>query len=766
MWLYNHLLYHTLGGYKRNSFKVPHHKRNEIRYRAFLELWKISPRPVINLLVRAQNPAVATMAAKALKTDFRTAIREIEVTWIKSLAYGNEAKPAVRMVQHETFVWIVENVPTFSQDQFQALGLHDPVLNLLRAHSSKAIDYAISYVRSYARDLPFETLLELLDSDHGSLYKLASDLLSDRDPRKDMTLEQWGQVMETLGGYKLASNVLRKHYSAKELTKEWFRDRMLGSDNDQVLDFAFDSLLKLHPLKALGAVYFIDLIDSADVDDYRIFYFATEQLEHLKLDDLDSEVVKRLLVHPQVSSHVIAWVTQGKLEAKAFEVEWLKALSYEPDWDSSAWVTELKRSFVWAREIRFSRELCEEVHDWLSDVRSFPSHALGFEWLMQLVKRSEPLYHNFAVDLMIRAYLPADFSQDSNSAPSPEDESAEEVVVDLEGQTFLFTGKLATMTRAETKTKVLEANGKSASGVTKNLNYLVIGDEGSPLYGEGRKGSKQLKAESLREDGADLKIISETAFLQMLAGEQREFSESSIEGGCETLWQMMTAPEHADTPLGAFALKYIRLHHPDICLLETDRPVDPGAEVPMSFLTFDRLKPLFHDNRTPLREYALELARYEFVNWAPPIEGIIEMCESPYSEVREFVALALTAEDTREHIRYRLDPAILTADAVYRFCESQDSQTRALGMELIQRQPSLRLPEELFRLTESPDRHVRAFAIQSFWSLYHDRGSTLGWTPQLYEPKGGKQTAKQMGGAACEIRGWSSGATCDAPRRA
>ena len=63
---------------------------------------------------------------------------------------------------------------------------------------------------------------------------------------------------------------------------------------------------------------------------------------------------------------------------------------------------------------------------------------------------------------------------------------------------------------------------------------------------------------------------------------------------------------------------------------------------------------------------------------------------------------------------------------------------------MINRQPELRLPEELFRLTESPDRQVRAFAIQSFWSLYHDRGSKEGWKPTLYQAKGGKQIEKKI----------------------
>ncbi len=105
------------------------------------------------------------------------------------------------------------------------------------------------------------------------------------------------------------------------------------------------------------------------------------------------------------------------------------------------------------------------------------------------------------------------------------------------------------------------------------------------------------------------------------------------------------------------------------------------------------------------------------------------LCESPYPEVRELLSKALTADAAREHVRYRIDPQTLTADAVYSFCESLDGETRALGMKLIQNNPRLAIPEELFRLTESPDRQVRAFVIKTIWSLYRDKGITLQWKP-------------------------------------
>ena len=43
----------------------------------------------------------------------------------------------------------------------------------------------------------------------------------------------------------------------------------------------------------------------------------------------------------------------------------------------------------------------------------------------------------------------------------------------------------------------------------------------------------------------------------------------------------------------------------------------------------------------------------------------------------------------------------------------------------------VRVPDELFRLTESPDRKVRAFVIRALWTVYRDRGLTPDWKPPL-----------------------------------
>jgi len=84
------------------------------------------------------------------------------------------------------------------------------------------------------------------------------------------------------------------------------------------------------------------------------------------------------------------------------------------------------------------------------------------------------------------------------------------------GKTFVFTGKMAKMGRKDAQTLVKGRGGKAPSGVTKDLDFLVIGDDGSPLLGEGSMSSKHKKAEKYNDDGGTIAIITETAFLEMV----------------------------------------------------------------------------------------------------------------------------------------------------------------------------------------------------------------------------------------------------------
>jgi hypothetical protein len=739
-WVANHIFYHESKQYTRSRFSYRASAGGLLKHRAFAELWQRSPRPLFALLERAQSNQVREFATAALKTDFRALLREVEPGWVARLVSVRSS------VIDEFVIWILNNVPRFEQGAFRTLGLHDAVLRLVDSSADAARAYAAEYARTHARDLPVDDLIRLANNDHPAVRKLAVDLLQAREPRKEIGLEAWGRLLETEHGHELAASVLRKHFGAKELTAEWFAARLLSA-NEQAFEFARKQLPQVHPLQKLGPAFFCDLLDrldtSADTLEEAVD-FALAELARFDVNALEVPFLQRLLLNPFTTDQVGRWIDEGRLKVTTLPLAFYRALAYHPDWERDPWISGLKQSqFAWAKSLEFSEPLSAQVLGWLKDVRRFTPVELGQDWLFQLAARSEPRYHEFAVELMTKAFAPADFAPAAQSASSGPTAATAPVTIDLGGASFLFTGKLATMQRKEAEDKVRHANGVNSSSVNAKLHYLVIGDEGSPLYGAGKKGAKQVKAEEVNAGGGNIRIISETAFLQMLAGKQQTVSGDAVLAGCRRLWELLTAGGKANEPLGHFALAYLRRHHPDICLQETDRPVDPGAEVPAAFHTFEQVKPLFSESRQHLRAFALELAKWEFARWSPPAAEIIRLCEGPHPEVRHFVGQALLADEAPEHRRYRIAPEMLTPTAIYSLCESADEKTRLLGMELIQRSPRLQLPEELFRLTESPDRQVRGFVIRALWSLYRDRGITADWKPALPPPPAMTAAAKK-----------------------
>jgi hypothetical protein len=736
-WVANHIFYHEEKKYNRSRFTYYKAPLSLLTNRGFADLWKRSPRPLFSLLERAKSEQVRLFATESLKTDFRSLLREVEPEWVARLV--NVGSPTI-----DTFVvWILNNVPRFEQGNFRGLGLHEAVLRLFDSGSADAQTYAAEYARTHARDLPVTELVRLANNNNQTVRKLAADLLLARDPRKEVGLDVWGTLLETQHGHELAAGVIKKSFGVKELTPEWFADRLFTQYNP-AFEFLKKLLPQIHPAEKLGAAYFSGLIDrikQQPASAGHVIALALTELARFDLNTLDADFLKRLLLMPHSRGNVVRWIDEGRLKAQTLGTPFLKTVAFHPDFEADPWVAELKASDrAWAKDLKFDEGLADQVLTWLRDVRRFTAADLSQDWLMKLVVRSEPRYHEFAVETLTKAFVPADFApQQAAAAPTAE---AGPVKVDLEGASFVFTGKMATMDRKEAEKQVRANNGVNFGSVTNKLYYLVIGDEGSPLYGQGKKGTKQVKAEEINAAGGNIKIISETAFLQMLAGRPQTVSADATLAGCERLWHLATAPGPDDAPLGRFARQYIRMHHPDICLAETDRPVDPGADVPQAFLTFDRVRPLFSETRKPLRDFALELAKWEFARWAPPVPELVRLCEVPFSDVRQFVANALLADDAPEHRRYRVDPAVLTASAVYSFCESPEDATRSLGMQLIKRIPRLQVPEELFRLTESPDRRVRAFVIRSIWSLYRDRGITEGWKPYV-PPKSDIGTSKK-----------------------
>ncbi len=749
-WVANHILLHGGKGYGRGEFGYTGAMStgNFTKFRAYPELWKRTPRPLFGLLERSRNERARRFASMALKEDFRASLREVEPGWVARLV-------AVRSQSVDQFVvWVLSNVPRFEQAAFRALGLHEAVLRLFDSPSDEARTYAAGYARTHSRDLPVSRLIELADNDNDDVRRLAADLLGDLDPRKDVGLDAWGRLLETENGSKLAADAIRKNFGPKELTPEWFRTHLF-TPHDDAFRFLSGLLAQVHPAEKLGPDFFRGLIEAApeDVDEDawgHVAPFALKQLERFDLNALPSAFLRRLVLDSRTRDTVASWIDSGRLKPSSIGIDFLKAMASSADFEAHPAVVEARRlGPKWAKSLAYDERFADRVLAILGDVRKVLPADLGFEWLLSLASRSEPRYHDFAVGVLTKGFVPADFAPGDPATASASTSGP----IDLGGASFLFTGKMATMKRNDAEAQVKASAGSVASGVSAKLHYLVIGDEGSPLFGHGKKGDKQTKAESLNASGANIKIISETAFLKMLAGGVKEVSADASLAGSERLWDMATAPGPADAPRARFAIEYLLKHHPEIGPARTEKPVDPGAEVPSEFFDFRRIEPLFQETRKPLRDFALTLARWEFARWSPPPESLVKLAESPHLDVRRFVAEALLADDLPENRRFRIDPETLSPSAVYSFCESADASTRDLGMQLIGRSPRLREPEELFRLTDSPDRQMRAFVVRALWSLYRDRGITEGWKPSLPPAPTVGAGARKAAAVAAETRG-------------
>ncbi|RME02055.1 MAG: NAD-dependent DNA ligase LigA, partial [Deltaproteobacteria bacterium] len=81
----------------------------------------------------------------------------------------------------------------------------------------------------------------------------------------------------------------------------------------------------------------------------------------------------------------------------------------------------------------------------------------------------------------------------------------------LAGKKVLFTGKLQSMERKEAQKLVTRLGGHCPSGVSRELDFLVVGEERG-----GKKSTKHRKAETLNAQGAGIQILTEAEFLEMI----------------------------------------------------------------------------------------------------------------------------------------------------------------------------------------------------------------------------------------------------------
>jgi tetratricopeptide (TPR) repeat protein len=86
----------------------------------------------------------------------------------------------------------------------------------------------------------------------------------------------------------------------------------------------------------------------------------------------------------------------------------------------------------------------------------------------------------------------------------------------IKGQRVAFTGRLASMTRADGVNLVRKHGGRPVSTVTRHTSFLVVGQDGWPLQNDGRLTNKLRKAQSLKRAGYKITVVAEEEFLARL----------------------------------------------------------------------------------------------------------------------------------------------------------------------------------------------------------------------------------------------------------
>jgi DNA ligase (NAD+) len=157
---------------------------------------------------------------------------------------------------------------------------------------------------------------------------------------------------------------------------------------------------------------------------------------------------------------------------------------------------------IYALGIRYvgettAKALAQRIHNILD------FQKMSVEDLMQLedvgVKVAKSIFEFFADADNIKM-----LKQLEKQGLAIEQEQMESSTGELSEQTFLFTGTLSRLKRADAETAVEKRGGKILSGVSSKLNYLITGEDA---------GSKLEKAKKI----PSIKILSEEEFLKMLS---------------------------------------------------------------------------------------------------------------------------------------------------------------------------------------------------------------------------------------------------------
>lgn len=741
-WIANHIFFHQHKNYGSTGFQYGNYYNKMptslSKYKAYPETWKTSFGPLMDLLLLCRSAHVSQFATDVLQEEFEKEIRSIPLEHLIRLGQRTLG-PIQKFVKNR-----IESNPALQKAQFVDNGLHELILNFfLTSQDEDVRAYAIQYAKDYAKEMSIETLLSLLAHGFDNLNGFVKQQISQRDPREELGLSGIQRLLLFSSTFDLAQKLLKKAFQPKELTLDWFEPLLFADDSD-VITFAVNYLKKEYPNAQIETAWLQTLIADKRMEDNYYTYIVREYVQsklQQRAKQLDPTWIQEALLHDNWRGAVQNWIDEGKIQPSQLDLGWFKALTHSTLWSAHPWVAEQKdKPNTWVEDLSFPYSLQSFAIRLLRRAELFRPQDIGLDWLLQQLLLDDTDNTSMAEHLLLEYFTPSDFAPAEEVAALPEAEETSQAATSenpLVGKTFLFTGKLKQLSRTEAVAKVSELDGKVAKSVTKKLDYLVVGDDGSPLFSGGKKGSKIVKAEEYQEQGLGIQIISETDWLQMLSQGGASTADTDprvIALGFEYLYQLCTQEEQPEA-IRIFASQYIQAKHPILGPIQTGHPLEGEHVIPRSMYTAQHFLGRLEDPREEVRQLALRIARYELKNWSVPSQDIFALCESSHEAARSFAIEALMGKpedhekDSKEDFYY--SPQELDSNLVFALTENRRMQVRQAGIVLLSKHYSvLDGDQKILRLAESPDRDIRAQAVRILWQRYRRPATTTrGWTP-------------------------------------
>ncbi len=270
----------------------------------------------------------------------------------------------------------------------------------------------------------------------------------------------------------------------------------------------YDEIIEIGILKIRNN-QIVDQYEQLIHPEYEIDSFITE------LTGITNEMVAGMPAIQDVKSEVLRFIGDDVIigHNTSFDLRFLNA----------GFQTELQNKYM--DTMQFARKVYPELpHHRLSDLtKHLNLHANMHRALADCIATKE-LYDAIKEKMIADGLNINDLWHNSaHSSGSRIDISQitpDDVEIDEDGFFFgrhvVFTGKLEKMNRKDAMQIVVNVGGILDNSVTKNTNYLILGNNDYNAILKGEKSSKHKKAEKMKLSGQDIEILDELTFYDIL----------------------------------------------------------------------------------------------------------------------------------------------------------------------------------------------------------------------------------------------------------